>query len=180
MMADDAISDEDKALFRAAVANVTPLGKPTRSNQLKSPAPKPPSSTESTNHVCYDLSSYYAEEVASETILKFSRADIPKKRMKALSQGEIRWQARLDLHGFTVESAKIQLCNFITQQLQQDHRHLLIIHGKGGAQGGAPILKNLVYHWLKQLPEVLALHSAAPGDGGAGALYVLLKRQRSG
>jgi DNA-nicking Smr family endonuclease len=53
---------------------------------------------------------------------------------------------------------------------------VLIIHGKGGYDGGPSLLKSQVNHWLKQMPEVLAYHSAVRQHGGLGAVYVLLKR----
>ena len=33
-----------------------------------------------------------------------------------------------------------------------------------------------VAHWLKQLPDVLAFHSAPEWKGGCGAVYVILKK----
>ncbi len=70
-----------------------------------------------------------------------------------------------------------ELINFIRQEATSRHRCLLIIHGKGSHNGKAPVLKNLVRHWLPQFPQVLAFHSALTRDGGAGALYVLLKEK---
>lgn len=51
-----------------------------------------------------------------------------------------------------------------------------IVHGKG-AHTGQTLLKTYVNGWLPQLPDVLAFVSALPRDGGAGAVYVLLRRQ---
>ena len=125
----------------------------------------------------YALSNYYHEEVSSDTILAYCKQSIPHRRLIQLRKGEIPWQARLDLHGLRPDAAQESLCHFIDQQIRLDNRCLLVIHGKGGQRGEAPILKNLVNHWLKQLPQVLAFHSALPRDGGSGALYVLLQRQ---
>lgn len=104
---------------------------------------------------------------------------MPRKRLTALRSGEIVSEARLDLHGLNPDSARTSLCDFIEKQTLQGKRCVLIIHGKGSKHGEAPVLKNHVNHWLQQLPQVLAFHSAIPRDGGTGALYVLLKRQRS-
>lgn len=124
------------------------------------------------------LSSYYTDEVLAHTTLSYVSHGIPAKRFRELKTGTIPWQAKLDLHGLTTEDARETLLAFILRQYEAGHRSILIIHGKGGVHGEAPVLKNLVNHWLKQIPTVLAFHSAKPKDGGTGALYVLLKRQR--
>ncbi len=171
-------SEDDKKLFLDAMRSVTPLKNRTQ-HQLTRPD-KPPSPIQKKQHEPivkhYDLSNHYTEEVGSESTLTYAAYGIPKKRLLELKKGDIRWQARIDLHGKTIPQAQDQLCQFITQQYHIDNRCVLIIHGKGGATGEAPILKNHTNHWLKQLPEVLAFQSALPRDGGTGALYVLLKR----
>jgi DNA-nicking Smr family endonuclease len=54
-----------------------------------------------------------------------------------------------------------------------------IVHGKGlQSRNGAPVLKAKVAHWLRQREEVLAYCQAKPGDGGSGAVVVLLKTRR--
>lgn len=171
-------SEDDKKLFRDAMRSVTPLKNRTQhqpSRPDKTPSPIHKKQYEPIiRH--YDLSNHYTEEVGSESTLTYATSGIPKKRLLELKKGEIHWQARIDLHGQTIAQAQDRLCQFITQQYHLGNRCILIIHGKGGATGEAPILKNHTNHWLKQLPEVLAFHSALPRDGGAGALYVLLKR----
>ena len=60
-------------------------------------------------------------------------------------------------------------------------RHVRIIHGKGHhTPTGVSILKKMVAQSLTQLPFVLAFCSAQPKDGGAGAVYVFLKKQPEG
>ena len=51
-----------------------------------------------------------------------------------------------------------------------------IVHGKGyrsGARG--PVLKTAVNLWLRRHADVMAFVSARAIDGGAGAVYVLLR-----
>jgi len=55
---------------------------------------------------------------------------------------------------------------------------MLLIHGKGGYEGAPPVIKNLISRWLPQFDEILAFHSAKAKDGGHGAVYVLLKRNK--
>lgn len=180
-MTDKNLSEEDKALFRRMMHEVKPLG-PSNKVAAKGPPAfeklqkkeihyEKPVST-------YNLSNYYHDVVSSDSVLNHCRQSIPRRRLNQLKNGEIRWEARLDLHGLRPDAARESLCHFIDCQSRLGSRCLLIIHGKGSHQGEAPILKNHVNHWLTQLPHVLAFHSALARDGGSGALYVLLQRQR--
>jgi DNA-nicking Smr family endonuclease len=54
-----------------------------------------------------------------------------------------------------------------------------VVHGKGlNSKDQAPVLKNLVDRLLRQRGDVLAFRSARAGDGGIGAVLVLLRRER--
>ena len=183
-MSKDSLSDEDKALFREMMKGVKPLGKSKKIELPSSKATLSPGKTkrietaETINTDNYYLSDYYTKEVRADSILSYCSHSIPGKRLRELKTGQIPWQARLDLHGLRPEAARLALIKFIKQQNTLAHRCLLIIHGKGSHRGEAPVLKNLVNYWLPQFPQILAFHSALARDGGAGALYVLLKRQR--
>lgn len=176
--------DDDKKLFRDAMRYVTPLKKDNKHSPtppikpVKTIIPRPQKQPESIA-IQYDLSSHYTDEVGPESILSYHIQGLSKKRLIELRKGEIHWEGRLDLHGMTTPQAQERLCQFILQQSELGHRCILIIHGKGSPTGNAPILKNVTNHWLKQLPQILAFHSALPRDGGPGALYVLLKRNCS-
>ncbi len=181
-MSDSSLSDEEKALFRKMMISVRPLK--TQPKRAESTTPrvlvKPltkvsyPDAKTPTHY----LSNHYTQVVNSETILSYCKQSIPKKRLNELKNGKIPWQAHIDLHGLKPDAASNSLCRFIEQQTHTENRCLLVIHGKGGIRGEAPILKNLVNHWLQQLPQILAFHSALPRDGGCGALYILLQRKR--
>lgn len=180
-MSNDQLSDEDKALFRRMMHEVKPLSQTNRLVAKISPVSEKistkivPQEKPSTH---YHLSNHYQEIVSSDAVLSYCKQSIPRKRLNQLKTGQIPWQARLDLHGLRPDTARESLCHFIEHQSRLENRCLLIIHGKGGRHFDAPILKNHVNHWLQQLPQVLAFHSALARDGGSGALYVLLQRQR--
>lgn len=181
-MSDNKLSDEDKALFRQTMLTVKPLKNPSKRVETKDikiqVKPTPKVRYLESQPAVYSLSNHYSDPVNSESILSYCKQSIPRKRLNQLKNGKIPWDARFDLHGLKPDAAHDSLCHFIEQQTHTDNRCLLIIHGKGGLRGEAPILKNLVNHWLQQLPQILAFHSALPRDGGSGALYVLLQRKR--
>ncbi|MCW8399750.1 Smr/MutS family endonuclease [Legionella sp. PATHC038] len=181
-MADDFLSDEDKALFREHMRSVKPLKKQSKQVKVAQPKPSVPP-RRNTPQVTQEKKKYYLSDmivdtVLSETILSYSHPSLASQRFKALRHGQIPWEARLDLHGLKSENARDTLCQFIQTQAENNSRCILIIHGKGGYQGAPPVIKNLLNRWLPQLDEVLAFHSALPRDGGSGAVYVLLKRNR--
>ena len=175
------INDEDKALFRALMKEVKPLKK-SKKQTLPTPKPlikvRPPILEEKVSAPSPYLSDTLQDTVLSEEILSYCQSGLNRQRFKELKQGRIPWVSRLDLHGLNSDTAKERLIHFIHEQYEQHHRCLLLIHGKGGHQGAPPLIKNLVNRWLTQFEEVLAFHSALPKDGGSGALYVLLKRQK--
>lgn len=180
-MADDSLSDDDKALFREQMRSVKPLkpGKAVVKEPVRPPLPtrkKPPIAN--SKPINSFLSDFLQETVLTESILSYAHPSLANKRFRELKNGHIHWEARLDLHGLKADNARDLLHQFINSQTEQDKRCVLIIHGKGGHQGAPPVIKNLVNRWLPQLDQVLAFHSALPKDGGPGAVYVLLKRNR--
>lgn len=182
-MNNDDVSDDDKKLFRHMMKGVKPLKASPKKMDVESKIPistiRKQNQVFSVSHIETPyLSDYYTEVVQSESILSYNPKVLPSHQFKQLKNGLIPWEARLDLHGLRPELARESLSRFIQSNYANSHRCLLVIHGKGGKRGEEPVLKNLVNHWLKQFTEVLAFHSAVPKDGGAGALYVLLKRLR--
>ncbi|HAZ7572726.1 Smr/MutS family endonuclease [Legionella sp. PATHC032] len=181
-MTDDFLSDEDKALFRHHMRSVKPLHEKTKREKTSTSPTYEKKTTACKSHSVpkeeYFLSDFIRDTVESDTVLSFSNSSIPSQRFRSLRNGEIPWEAKLDLHGLKTETARQALYDFIQNQSRNNKRCLLIIHGKGGHQGAPPVIKNLINRWLPQFSQVLAFHSALPKDGGLGAVYVLLKRNR--
>lgn len=173
-MSSKKISDEERALFQDAMKGVTPLHqkKTIRKKTDITPDIYPIDFIE--NPIF--LSDAYHDAVDSETPLVFLNPSLSKKQLKALKDGTLHFSHTLDLHGMTGDEAKTRLIAFLQNAFREETRAFLLIHGKGGRDGKPPVLKNLVNHWLRQIPEVLSFHSAKPKDGGSGALYVLLKK----
>lgn len=174
------MDSDKKSLFQKAMQDVKPL-KPSSKVPLKKPRPKlikrePQTYTEQ-NHALSNP--WDTDKIQSETCLSYGLGKLQHKQRTALKQGKLPLEARLDLHGFKLEEASARLIEFIHNAHQNNLRMLLIIHGKGGQEGKPSILKAHVNHWLKELPEVLAFHSARARHGGAGALYVLLTKHQT-
>lgn len=110
--------------------------------------------------------------------LLFGRTGVQRKIMRKLRRGQIRIEDELDLHGMRVSEAADALSQFLAESTSRRLRCVRVIHGKGlGSGGGRSVLKENVSRWLKLRDDVVAFSSAVPGDGGTGAVYVLLKQQ---
>jgi DNA-nicking Smr family endonuclease len=104
------------------------------------------------------------------------------KTFQQLKNGSLSVAGHLDLHGMTSDQARDSLLFFIRESYLQGHRCVLVVTGRGkNSPGGQPILRTETEAWLTKEPlrrVVLAFCTAQPKDGGAGALYVLLRRQK--
>jgi len=105
-----------------------------------------------------------------------------RRVLRKLRRGEFSVQGHLDLHSMSRKEARSAVERFVTDSLVAGHRCVLIVHGRGHhSPDQIPVLKNVLRAWLSRGRigrGVLAFASALPVDGGAGALYVLLRRKR--
>lgn len=117
-----------------------------------------------------------APSLDPNAILEFQRPGVQHGVYRNLRLGKYAIDARLDLHHHTVEQARSALWTFVRDCVQHDIRCALITHGKGEGRKQPALLKSCVAHWLPQLEEVLAFHSAQKQHGGSGATYVMLRK----
>jgi DNA-nicking Smr family endonuclease len=99
---------------------------------------------------------------------------------QGLHRGDYAVQGHLDLHGYTVDEAKDMVDRFVMQAYSSGRRCVRLVHGRGrNSRDNRPVLKEQVQLWLSQgrlSRFVLAFATAPAVDGGAGAVYVLLRR----
>jgi DNA-nicking Smr family endonuclease len=112
-------------------------------------------------------------------------AAIDRRTQSRLGRGILTIDARLDLHGLTQAAAHGRLLRFLKEAQGDGARLALIITGKGrpaepfGAERG--VLRRAVPEWLataEMRPFVAGFGEASPAHGGAGALYVRIRRPR--
>lgn len=120
-----------------------------------------------------------AQHLRDDEVGVYLRKGIPDTLLKKLQKGGWPIAARIDLHGQTVEEARIATSAFLYQALGQSHRVVSIIHGQGfGSPNGEGTLKTHVKNWLVQNPNVLAFCTAPKTDGGHGAVLILLHQDK--
>jgi DNA-nicking Smr family endonuclease len=126
------------------------------------------------------LATSYVKEIGPFDIVSFKRGGIQEGVFRKLRLGKYASDARIDLHRMTVEEARKSVYEFINDCVGYELRTLLIVHGKGDKKPDKKsILKMYVAHWLEEIPDVMAFHSALPEHGGTGALYVLLRKSET-
>lgn len=103
---------------------------------------------------------------------------IEPNRRRRLDLGRETMAATLDLHGLGRDTARDRLIGFILGKSADGARAVLVITGKGPRNDG--LLRRRVPEWLAEAPLrdlVAGLSEAHPKRGGAGALYVVLRRR---
>jgi DNA-nicking Smr family endonuclease len=178
------VRKSQRTLFQAAVGKVQPVSQLHRANL--SPAPAAPIPTQRQRDEAAALREAISDvaDISSmldtDERLSFRRNGVGPDVTAKLRRGEWSVQRQVDLHGLRSDEARDTLSSFIRGAHQQGIRCVRVVHGKGlGSPGKVPVLKDKVHRWLAQKAAVLAFVQAAPAQGGAGALLVLLQPVRS-
>lgn len=175
-------SDDERA-FLDAMAGVAPISKrhelPVNVPQINA---RIVSEEAEALAQLYDLVSGRGEFDLSDTdeFIEGSAPGVDARLLLALKRGDYAFQAHLDLHGMTRDEAKNAVDQFLTQSKRDGKRCVLLVHGRGvHSKDQIPVLKEQLTVWLnrgRMGKLVLAFCTARPHDGGAGAMYVLLRR----
>ena len=161
------LSAEEQALWSRVVQSVRPLHGPVEKIELpRAPriairhhAPEPP-----------------AKKAAPGTTLDGSWD-------RRLARGLVAPDRTLDLHGHSLATAWDLLDRRLEAAVSDGARVLLLITGKppADASGKRGRIRAAVGDWLAASPyaaDIAAVRNAHPRHGGAGALYIILRRRR--
>lgn len=185
------LDPDDKALFHQAIRGTKPL-KTKNTGQRALVVPKKntvPSerylqrqrhaSGEDELLDIYGLSDEFALDFYDRPINEYRSPACGTDVLRDLKKG--RWPIvnHIDLHGSTLEQARLRLNYFLKHSLIEQYRCVRIVHGVGyGSKDKSPVLPLAVRRWLSQLDFVLAFTDCRPAEGGNGAVKVLLRIQR--
>lgn len=119
---------------------------------------------------------------------KANALNMDRKAFGRMTRGKLEPEAKIDLHGMTLERAHPALTRFILRSQAAGKRLVLVITGKGLADHDGRlfptprgILKRQVPHWLETPPLAQAVLQTTPAHirhGGEGAIYVYLRKPR--
>ena len=185
------VSKAEKLLFERVLSDVKPIENVGPFSNSGQEAVKIPQRTKNTTRK--DLSTQTKSKPSQKPLflnnfLPGKAPGLDRSSAIKLTKGKFTIQGRLDLHGMTQRQAHAALIDFIQTSFNDRKRNLLVITGKGrprgqdevGAYGeGKGILKSIVPKWLDESPLqslVLAVTTSQGEHGGAGALYVLLRK----
>jgi DNA-nicking Smr family endonuclease len=177
-----ALSDEERALWETVAKQTKPLRKKPRAAKAAQDA-EAPAVTKAA----------HAEPPPAAKMVRVVKpasppsppplAPLGRRERSQLSRGRKEIDARLDLHGMTQIRAHRVLRDFLHHAHADGLTFVLVITGKGktGAESERGVLRRAVPQWLA-LPEfrtmVVGFEEAHIGHGGAGALYVRIRRVR--
>jgi DNA-nicking Smr family endonuclease len=117
-------------------------------------------------------------------------AEFERRKARQIASGKVEVEARVDLHGLRQRDAHARLRAFLADAYARGLKTVLVITGKGGEEPAdrlgelagerqRGVLRRNVPHWLAE-PElraiVLSVTQAGVRHGGAGALYVQLRK----
>jgi DNA-nicking Smr family endonuclease len=181
---------DEAALFRDATRGVVPIApSPPRVPAERRPEPPIAPALREDDEALAEL----ADLVSGASEIDVSDTDehvegivvgADPRLVRRLRSGEFAHQAHIDLHGMTLDEARRAVREFVLRSMAAGRRCVLIVHGRGlNSRDQRPVLKDGVKQWLSRgelSRRVLAFSTARPYDGGTGATYVLLRRERRG
>jgi len=173
------LSAQEQKLWSDVTRLVAPLRRP--------PPPADPAPSTAPGKTKPKPSRAPARAVAPAARPTASLEAFDRRLKQRLARGTEAIEARVDLHGKTQSEAYAALSSFLRKAQSDGSKFVLVITGKGGnaREDGSErgVLKRQVPQWLR-LPEfrryVLGFEDAHHRHGGAGALYLRIRRQRSG
>lgn len=175
--------DEDMNFF-TAMQDVTPLSGKGREVAVEAPMPAPPLQVPSNPLQEFmdgklEFALAFTDEYVEGHVVGLDLMIVGK-----LQAGQFSPESHLDLHGMNAQQAFDALVGFFRAAYFKGQRTVLVVPGRGlNSPHGISILREKVQEWFTQEPlkrVILAFCTAKPSDGGAGALYVLLRKFRKG
>jgi DNA-nicking Smr family endonuclease len=186
-MADRPLTASEKALWQKVIETVKPLDQ-ARVSRVKAlpvakklPEVRGPITAESFGGV-----SAKAIPLNQQTAVPH-KAGLDGHWDRRLNKGVVQPDVTIDLHGYTLSSAHGRLDSALELSIAAGHRALLLITGKARSEderrreGGRGAIRAAISDWLaasRHAPYIAAVRRAHPRHGGAGALYIILRRRR--
>lgn len=102
---------------------------------------------------------------------------------RRLGRGIVAPDSSIDLHGHTLDRAYARIDFGLESAIRRGDRVILLVTGKprtDGERGGRGAIRAVVTDWLaasRHSGSIAAVRPAHPRHGGAGALYIILRRR---
>lgn len=168
----NALTAQDKALFKETIGKVKPIVQDSYRSSIKKTKIKHQLEKEKKSQQVaqFHFSDEFEPDLNKQGPMKYVRAGVDSFEAKNLRRGQYAPDLILDLHGLDKHQAKEEIAALLYACQKEHAQCVCIVHGIGSR-----ILKNKVPHWLVQHPDVMAFHQAPLEWGGNGALLVLIE-----
>jgi DNA-nicking Smr family endonuclease len=166
------LSPEESALWRKVIESVRPLD--VGSTPESEPPPPQPAASPPVKARRVVPSPVKAKEPGTTLDGSWDRR---------LGRGLVQPDLAVDLHGHNLATAYDLLDRKLGQAIVMDARLVLLITGKPPADRSSKrgAIRAAVGDWLhasRHAGDIAAVRNAHPRHGGAGALYIVLRRRR--
>ena len=180
----------DQALWEEVKTSVSPMKRARRS---KAKIEIPPAAA-----------ALFSKPVQIQQVMRPARTTAPalaafdRRTAQKLGRGQSEPEARIDLHGETLENARFALLHFLSSRRMQGMRLVLVITGKGASPFARHTLHGIKHFntperegkirrelpfWLEETQfrvHVVGFQPSHPRHGGGGAFYVRLRKHDGG
>lgn len=173
------LADEERQLWERVVATVKPLRRtaaPLREEPTEKPRPVAASSPKAPKKT---------ENMPAPVRIPAHHGGLDASWDRRLARGLVRPDVTIDLHGHSLATAYDVLDHRLADAIAAGARLLLLITGKPPRDDRFPVTRGAIRAsidaWLqssRHASAIAAVRGAHPRHGGAGALYVVLRRSR--
>ena len=175
--------NEEEALFAKAMQGVAPVNVRGRDVTVPAgrdrpvPAQDPAKALRDVLEGRVEFALHHTDEFMEGYVL-----GVDPLVLSRLRAGQYSPEKHMDMHGMNARQAYDALTWFMRDAYQRGLRCVVVVTGRGrNSPDGVGVLRPLLQRWLSREPfkrVVLAFCTARPGDGGPGAVYVLLRKYK--
>ncbi|MBB6124338.1 Smr/MutS family protein [Sphingobium subterraneum] len=180
-MAGRRLSPEERDLWGRVTDSVRPLpGK-----RLRTIAAEPQAKTETAGPVAARTGKTQAVPEPAPRPVRRPVDYLDKSWERRISGGTLNADFTIDLHGHTLDAAHRRLSSALAGAIAHRARCLLVVTGKPRSGPVVPgerargAIRAEIGHWLATNPHadaIASVRTAHPRHGGAGAIYIILRR----
>ncbi len=172
-MPDRTLNAEERALWSRVAATVTPIA-----GRAEPVSPPPPRDVAARNAPLRTIA-----EPGARPVRRVPTDTLDGGWDRRLRRGTVSPDRAIDLHGHTLASAQAALEAALAEAVAAEARVMLVVTGKPPRAGEARrgLIRASIFDWLarsRHAGAIAAVRGAHPRHGGAGALYIILRRAR--
>lgn len=186
-MARRRLSPEERAAWHQLARSVRPLTASARATESEVEKPEPAAGGKAVPVPKSENCLMKSITVPEQSAIRSGPVDVLDSSWeRSIKRGRLQPEMTIDLHGNSLATAHQRLDQALGEAVTDGVRVLLIITGKlrdGAGTRDRPArgaIRAEITHWLDQSPfaaHIASIRNAHPRHGGAGAIYVIMRRK---